>query len=233
MIITYEYKGLVSEIEFDATITAAHQSSSTVTEHAVEKGSPISDHVRQLADRLSVEAMVSNTPIKVPTTQMRGVSGSVQSTSLKYEEITRGPLGFSTPTPKSASVEVLRFDGAFDRVRDVYAELKIIEVNGLAVGVRTVYRGGLVDYTDMALTSLTIPIDVNSGSAKLFQFELVKIRVVETRKVTPPARATKKKGQKPKKQIKAAENKKLESTLHAAKDEAVKGFRKVKAAVGL
>jgi hypothetical protein len=235
MIITYEHKGRVQEIEFDAVITAAHQSGSIVTEHPIEKGSPVNDHIHKQADRLSVEAMVSNTPIVVPSTQMRGVNGSVQSTGVEYEQIDRAISAISFRTPRTASVNVLRFDGVFDRVRDVYTELKLIEENGLTVGVRTVYRGGLRDYTDMAIVGLTVPVDSASGTAKTFHFDLQKMTIVETKKVPASAshRETKKKGHKPKKEEKKADAPKRESILAAAKDKAAAAYKAAKSAAGL
>src|SRR5258706_15116654 len=74
MIITFERDGRMQEIEFDAVVREVHGKTATATEHNVEKGSNISDHVRPGADTLSVEACVSNTPLKLPRTQNRGAT---------------------------------------------------------------------------------------------------------------------------------------------------------------
>lgn len=51
-------------IAFDATMREQHSSSSLITEHAVEDGANISDHMRPENDRLTLDIVVSNTPIR-------------------------------------------------------------------------------------------------------------------------------------------------------------------------
>lgn len=51
-------------IEFDAVLTEQHNDSAAVTEHPVESGEPLSDYVNPGLSRLSVEAFVTNTPIR-------------------------------------------------------------------------------------------------------------------------------------------------------------------------
>lgn len=223
MILTYEYKGRVSDIEFDTLVRSNETIAVTVTEHAVEKGANVNDHVRQQPDRLSVEAMVSNTPIVVPQTQMRGVSGSFQSTEVQYQNIDRPPVGLgpasallAQPVPKSASVNMLKFTGQFDRVRDVYGELRLIKENGLTCSIRLVEKGGLVDYTDMVIVNLGTVRETTSGSARSFSIDFQRIRIVDTRKVALSKKATKKKGSKGATKKKTDEKKPLESIAHKA-----------------
>ncbi len=47
----------------DAAPTESHTFDSTVTEHPIEEGSDVTDHVRVRPDRVSIEGIVSNTPI--------------------------------------------------------------------------------------------------------------------------------------------------------------------------
>lgn len=215
MIITYEYKGRVTDIEFDALITSSDNTSSEATTHPVETGSPINDHIRKLPDRFSVEAKVSDTPLVVPTTQTGGATGGSKALELSYDVINRFPLGITTRSTKKAGVNVLQFDSQMYRVRDVYKELKLIQDNGLTVSVRTTYRGGIVDYDNMAILGLTIPRDANSGSARSFNFEMQSMRIVDTKQVAAPKAKSqrKKKGEKGKKEVKKEEQPKLESLL--------------------
>ena len=53
-------------VTVDATITEQHSSTSLITDHVVESGVNIVDHVRPEADRLSVEVFVTNTPVTSP-----------------------------------------------------------------------------------------------------------------------------------------------------------------------
>lgn len=50
-------------VEFDASVTETHTDESEVTEFPVEEGSDISDHVRKKPTVITIEGMISNTPI--------------------------------------------------------------------------------------------------------------------------------------------------------------------------
>lgn len=49
-------------IEFDASVTETHNSTAEITQHPVEEGVDIGDHIRKLPDDLSVNVIVSNNP---------------------------------------------------------------------------------------------------------------------------------------------------------------------------
>lgn len=55
--------GYVFVIDFDATITETHSQAATATEHPVEVGANVSDHVRAQLAKISLEGFVTNTPI--------------------------------------------------------------------------------------------------------------------------------------------------------------------------
>lgn len=55
--------GAVFVIEFDATLSEQHTSSAQVTEHPVETGANITDHVRPMLDKVQLEGFITNTPI--------------------------------------------------------------------------------------------------------------------------------------------------------------------------
>jgi hypothetical protein len=48
---------------FDQTVSEGHEATAEVTEHPVEKGSNVADHVRQNPQNLTLEMFVTNTPI--------------------------------------------------------------------------------------------------------------------------------------------------------------------------
>ena len=52
-----------AEMHFDAVISEEHEHASEVTEHTVEQGVNVVDHVRPLARRVTLEVFVSNTPV--------------------------------------------------------------------------------------------------------------------------------------------------------------------------
>lgn len=77
-------------ISVDAMIEENHQSSSLITEHAVELGSNVSDHVRPENDRISMSFMVSNTPVKQPGDFFTdGAEGEIQPLNIFLETAPR------------------------------------------------------------------------------------------------------------------------------------------------
>ncbi len=67
----YEREGLGGQIEtvlitFDATVLEKHQQSVTVTDHQLENGSTVADHIRVDPAEVSMQAVVSDTPVLTP-----------------------------------------------------------------------------------------------------------------------------------------------------------------------
>jgi hypothetical protein len=54
---------LIDELEVDATIKQDHTAEAEVTEHPVEQGADPSDHIRRRADTLSLDCVISSTPL--------------------------------------------------------------------------------------------------------------------------------------------------------------------------
>lgn len=50
-------------LELDATLSERYQGDAVVTDHPVEEGSDITDHIRRSPERVDIEAQVSNHPI--------------------------------------------------------------------------------------------------------------------------------------------------------------------------
>jgi len=50
-------------VELDVSIQEGHTFAATATEHPVEAGANVSDHVRPNADKLKISGLVSNTPL--------------------------------------------------------------------------------------------------------------------------------------------------------------------------
>jgi hypothetical protein len=54
----------LGEMHFDAVISEKHTRTTEITQHSVEQGAKIADHVRANTDHLVLEVLVSNVPIK-------------------------------------------------------------------------------------------------------------------------------------------------------------------------
>lgn len=135
-------------IELDLAIDESHDWAADATQNPVEFGSPISDHVIEQPDRLTLNCFVSDTPIN---------SGISNSNGLKLQEI-------------------------FDVL---YALIKKKEVV-------TVYTRFKI-YTDMVLTSVSVPRAAGTGEALEFNCDFLNIRKVQTQTVdVPPGISAKK-----------------------------------------
>lgn len=207
MRITWINAGVLQLIDFDASVSESHTSSSSVTSHPVEKGSNISDHVHHEPQKIAIQAMVSDTPIRQPGSHMGTNRGVVAALVLTQARALVPKIGGSNligtvlrqsfaPTPTAT---VLQFAEPVNRVRAVYNELTNLERNGTLVTIET----SLVKYEDMVLQNITTPRDVDNSNAVTFQFDAVKIRQVSTStvEVTSIVKKKKKKGDQSKEKV--------------------------------
>lgn len=157
--------GQEQTLTFDATVRDAHVSAALVTEHPVERASNISDHVRSELDRVSLEVVVSDTPIVAPTDHNDGVTGSTQG-------VVAG----------DAKAQVLVFTGGMNRARSVYEEL--LELMG--AGTRVNLFTSLREYEGMVLKLVSPVRQADSGSSLVATIELVQFNVVDSQIVAAP-----------------------------------------------
>lgn len=163
--------GGTSPITVDASIKEDHNAEIEVTDHAVEQGAAITDHARPKPVELSIEGMVTNTPIS--RGQIRNVTsamGTVQTTSTS--SYAAGAPGFAEAA---------------------YAALRALRDTPKLVTITT----GLRKYDNMLMTSLNVPRDAKSGEALNFTVKFKEVRLVVN---TTTVVATKQpKAKKPKK----------------------------------
>lgn len=81
--------GYVFVIEFDATVSEQHTQTAQVTEHPVETGVNIADHVRPQLGKIQLEGFVTNTPIN---------SAAFDNTLLYTDKVPVGLIA-GAPTP--------------------------------------------------------------------------------------------------------------------------------------
>ncbi|MFW6031646.1 MAG: phage baseplate protein [Myxococcota bacterium] len=182
-----EDDGGVGRIWVDATVRESHQSTAEVTDHPVERGVDVADHVRIEPDEVVFDVWVSNTPTVEPETQMDGIGGEVRGFELDLpprREMSRGARG-SDPAEyedveQSAGAQVLAFDAAFNRARRVHEELRRLQVTATLVQLITPLR----EYEDMVLRSITAPREGQDGIT--FAVEARQIRTAESEIVDVP-----------------------------------------------
>lgn len=181
-------QGNVREIEFDATLREHHTTTAQATEHKVEKGAPITDHVIVAPKRVTVEVVVTNSPMQQPNTNMDGVTSRFDN-------------------------GVLQFSGEVNRVKSVYDEIEAIIDNVRLVDL----VGGLRDYDDMILENLSVPRSGKDGESITFTFDAKHITFAEIQTTAAPQKTHKrtKRGAKGAKEVKKP-SKERESFAHAA-----------------
>ncbi len=173
------------EAVFDAVVTETHSRSAQVTSHPVEQGSDVADHVYIDPLRLTLEAVVTNTPLATPVTQARNSQGEVRRVD-------------------NAKANALRFDKDMLRPRDVYEALRKAYNDKSSFDVDT----AIEIYRSMVITSLSVPRDAGSGAQTSngvrvdrlsFSIEMQQIRVASSKTGDvrrPKAGAPKKKDNK-------------------------------------
>lgn len=169
-------------LTFDATIRETHTHTSTVTDHPVETGSNVADHIRPDPDALTMDAHISNTPHFLPIDHMGSVTtiekrikgaeytvsddnNSLPSNALfglgaSILPIPTGLLG-KAGTGRFEYGSVTAFSSEFDRVTACYKELLNLRATGTLVRILTTLRS----YDDMAITSIEVTREAASGEA--------------------------------------------------------------------
>ncbi len=146
----------IGVVELDCTVSATHSFKVEATEHPVERGAKITDHLRPEPDVVTIEGLVSNTPVS-RTQQARAVAAAG---------------GSLTTTAGAASIF-----GVPGYAEAALAKLLAIKDGGILVTLAT----ELKTYTDMAIVSLDIPRDASTGDALRFSATFKKIVIVENK----------------------------------------------------
>lgn len=188
-------------ISIDATIEEVHSAAASVTEFAVEKGVAISDHVRAENAFISMEIVISNTPIRDQGTLSHtdGAAGLIQPVELLVErkrslrDLARGvPVSALLPFPVSVGANfagavsqkiiepvgavILQFPQEMNRVGVVYQELLDMMNAGTLCTIGTRLR----EYENMVLEMIETPRTAEDGSAIRMRVQARQVRVVET-----------------------------------------------------
>lgn len=146
----------IDTIVLDCTVSATHTSDVTVTQHPVEQGFAVTDHVRKQPQKLTLTGIVSNTPL----------GKEVKRSFNAGEGIVLETIGESGLANESGYAEA-----AFQFLEDLRSRVISIETS-------------LRVYDNMTLTNLTVPKDKSTGEALKFTAQFVEIRVVQNKLTT-------------------------------------------------
>lgn len=147
----------------DASLSEQHVYTAQATTQQVEKGADITDHVRALPPRVTLEFMITNTPLGAVKTYSDGVLGSVRNI-----EVQAGGKRFT--------YQAFQFDSPIDRVREVFGDLVMaVQAVNLFSLVTT-----LASYEDLACVNFSVPRNQQSGNALRGTMDFSQIQFVET-----------------------------------------------------
>lgn len=154
---TEKYTGptLIGDLAIDCTVTETHTATSTVTEHPVESGAKITDHIRPDPVQLSITGIVSDTPIGSRQVQ-RSIAVGGASVQVTQQEPPTSTTGYA---------------------RAAWAKLDAIRTAAKPVKVVTRDK----TYESMALVSLSVPKEAKTGGALYFTAQFKQVRIVFNR----------------------------------------------------
>lgn len=169
MMMTWTVEGETVALELDVATTETYGATAEVTEHPVETGSAVADHVRPASDTFTVEAIVSNTPIRVPSTQMRGATRTTTVLDL--------PVGREV-----VRVSVGQWSSTFDRVRDCHALLAALVRQGTVVSL----AGSLSTEESLVLIGYRVSRTADTGGGLPVTLDFKRLRRVSTARAPVP-----------------------------------------------
>ena len=164
----------IGGIWVDAVLTEQHQLTNVVTSHPVEDGANIADHVRPEPDTVRMECLITNTPLRLPQSHAEGVSETTKDIETRGSPLfgTRlGPFGEVAVPGPNAKATVRTFEPAFDRVQDVWQELRRMRDIGELVTIRTT----LHNYANMVLQEVSVPRTAPRNS---MQFTVTAVQIL-------------------------------------------------------
>jgi hypothetical protein len=186
--------GATESARFDVLMNESHEATSVVTEHPVEEGQSVVDHVRPEPDRLSLTGYVSAKPLfRNPGAEDFMAFEQIElDLPEKDSPFARGQLtrGITSaienaidPLPTKATV--IAYTDLPPRPREMYERLRDARDNVRIVRIETPIR----EYENMVIERLAAPRSADDGTGATFQIDLKNIRRVTSRTVQAPVPA--------------------------------------------
>jgi hypothetical protein len=155
--------GKIDSVEFDATLSELHSGEAKITEHPVEAGANVTDHIRPQPVSVQLDGVITNSPLQ---------QGEYQ--------LTIPPITPLQPQRVRASTTLIRgIEGPPHRAEAAYEALEQLRLSGTRCKVVTSLR----EYDSMVITSIECPRDAQIGDAVRVRVTLVRIETAESRTV--------------------------------------------------
>lgn len=154
------------ELRLDCDLREAHQHASSITDRAVDNNQPIVFSKRAQPDRISLEGVITQTPI-----------GNIPPSGQGTEPVV-GTIRALEVSP-NARANVLQFDQPITRLRDVHETLVQLAREPIEVTVTT----GSRTYVGVMVESAELSRGSGEGGSATVEITLRSIRLAETRTV--------------------------------------------------
>lgn len=172
----YKNEGyFVGAIKFDLIVSETHSIEAQVTEHPIEDGSVVSDHIRELPRKGSLSGLVTNYPLQkdfyqLPTAFYEKLSALGNQNLLESFVAQYGYKPSKGPT--KADYEGL--ERPKNRASDTWAAFKALMATRTPVTIST----GLEKYYTAVVTKVETSRESSTGDALTFHVEFQEIKVV-------------------------------------------------------
>jgi hypothetical protein len=194
-IVFHDPGGQLLPLVLDAAPSERHQAASMATEHEVERGVSPSDHVRPERRLLTLEVVISDTPIRATA----ALGGSVQPVELssllqsstgwlaRIEAARRDGSTWQAAVseeraPPAVRMSIFTPDREPTRIADSWALLELARDKALLATVTTKFK----TYENMALIELVADRSAKDGSWLSADLTFAEIRMVSTELVDDP-----------------------------------------------
>lgn len=147
---------MLDSLEVDATLSEVVSSASELTQHPIETGATVSDHVIERPREYRMEGVITNAPLSV-------------SDRLDAGRIAWADLSSSSPA------------GTGNKVDGAYSLLEQMKASRDVVTIRTPLR----IFTDMVMVSLQVTRDPKTGDALQFSAAFQQVRKAKSVTVAP------------------------------------------------
>lgn len=164
----------VGAVQFDLLISESHSIEAQVTEHPIEDGSVVSDHIRELPRKGSLSGLVTNYPLKpaseLPSSFMEKLSALGNQNFLESFVAQYGYKPNKGPT--KADYEAL--ERPKNRAFGTWTAFKALMAARTPVTIST----GLEKYYTAVVTKVETSRESSTGDALTFHVEFQEIKVV-------------------------------------------------------
>jgi len=169
-------------IPLDASLSESHTRDSQVTRNPIEDGSTVSDHVMLNPIKLTIEGLISDSPVSI----IQSAVGTAVSSASQLANSAIGGLGGAV-AGNSVGGALGSLAGLLTGTprdpKDAFNELENIWKKRRPIKIIT----ALKKYENMILTNLNVPRNAQIGKSLRFSATLEEIKIVKSSIITIPS----------------------------------------------